>query len=255
VTAIRVQHPTRRARPLGAGAPMLSLDDVRVRYGGIEALKGVSLRVEPGEIVALLGANGAGKTTTLRAAARLLPLASGRISYGGRDVGDSSTEELARAGLSLVPEGRALFGSLTVRENLELGAYSHRDRTAMREGFEDVIALFPRLGERMAQDAATLSGGEQQMLAIGRAIMARPALLLLDEPSLGIAPRLVQQIFAAIRAIAGSGVAILLVEQNTRVALATSQRAYVLRTGEVALEGKSAEVGKDPEVVAAYLGG
>ena len=252
---IRVDHPDRgRAARLDPGAPLLALEDVRVRYGGIEALKGVSLRVGRGEIVALLGANGAGKTTTLKTIVRLLPLASGRVRYGGRDVSSIATDALAREGVSLVPEGRAIFAGLTVRENLELGAYGHRDRAAMGETFEDVSALFPRLGERMHQDAATLSGGEQQMLAIGRALMARPALLLLDEPSLGIAPKLVQQIFAAIRAIAAGGVTILLVEQNTRVALATSQRAYVLRTGEIALEGESAELAKNPEIQEAYLG-
>ena len=226
-----------------------------MRYGGIEALRGVSLRVERGEIVALLGANGAGKTTTLKSILGLLPLASGCVRYAGRDVSGLSTEEIVRAGVSLVPEGRAIFPGLTVRENLELGAYTHRDRAAMRETVDDVTSLFPRLGERMTQDAATLSGGEQQMLAIGRALMARPALLLLDEPSLGIAPKLALEIFAAIRAIAESGVTILLVEQNTRVALATSARAYVLRTGEVALAGESAELAKNPEIQAAYLGG
>ena len=254
MTAIRVAHPTRRLPPLEPGAPLLALEDARVKYGGIEALKGLRLHVGEGEIVALLGANGAGKTTALKSIVGLLPLASGRVRYGGRDVSGLATEERVRAGMSLVPEGRAIFAGLTVRENLELGAYAHRDRTAMRETFDDILALFPRLGERMGQSAATLSGGEQQMLAIGRALMARPSLLLLDEPSLGIAPKLVQQIFAAIRAIAKSGVTILLVEQNSRLALATSQRAYVLRTGELALEGESAQLLKNPEIQAAYLG-
>jgi branched-chain amino acid transport system ATP-binding protein len=260
VSAIRVAHPT-RSRDAGEGAslprgePVLALDDVRVSYGGIAALKGISFSVGEGEIVALLGANGAGKTTALKSIVRLLPLASGRLRYRGRDVSEWATEDLVRAGVSLVPEGRAIFAGLTVRENLELGAYTHRDRVAMAETFEDVTALFPRLGERLRQDAATLSGGEQQMLAIGRALMARPSLLLLDEPSLGIAPKLGQQIFAAIRAIAASGVTILLVEQNSRLALATSQRAYVLRTGEIALEGPSAELAENPEIQAAYLGG
>jgi branched-chain amino acid transport system ATP-binding protein len=254
VTSIRVAHPTRRFPPLEPGAPLLTLEDVRVRYGGIEALKGLSLRVGEREIVALLGANGAGKTTALKSIVGLLPLASGRVRYRGRDVSGLPTEELVRAGISLVPEGRAIFAGLTVRENLELGAYAHRDRTAMRETFDDVTALFPRLGERMAQDASTLSGGEQQMLAIGRALMARPSLLLLDEPSLGIAPKLVAQIFAAVRAIAKSGVTILLVEQNSRLALATSERAYVLRTGELAIEGESGKLLTNPEIQAAYLG-
>jgi branched-chain amino acid transport system ATP-binding protein len=252
---IRVAHPTRPPLTARAGERILSLEDVNVRYGAIAALKGISLHLGRGEIVALLGANGAGKTTTLKSIVRLLPLASGRVTYDGRDISGVATEEVVRAGVSLVPEGRAIFAGLTVRENLELGAYPHRDRAAMHETFEDITALFPRLGERMRQDAATLSGGEQQMLAIARALMARPALLLLDEPSLGIAPKLALEIFAAIRAIAASGVAILLVEQSTRLALATSRRAYVLRTGEIAIEGESAELAKAPEIQAAYLGG
>jgi branched-chain amino acid transport system ATP-binding protein len=252
---IRVAHPTRPPLTARAGERILSLEDVSVSYGAIAALKGISLHLGRGEIVALLGANGAGKTTTLKSIVRLLPLASGRVTYDGRDISGVATEEVVRAGVSLVPEGRAIFAGLTVRENLELGAYTHRDRAAMRETFEDITALFPRLGERMRQDAATLSGGEQQMLAIARALMARPALLLLDEPSLGIAPKLALEIFAAIRAIAASGVAILLVEQSTRLALATSRRAYVLRTGEIAIEGESAELAKAPEIQAAYLGG
>jgi branched-chain amino acid transport system ATP-binding protein len=255
VRPIRVDHPTRPPPALPPGAPLLALEEVRVSYGGIAALRGISLHVGRGEIVALLGANGAGKTTALKSVVRLLPLASGRVRYAGRDASAMPAEEIVRAGVSLVPEGRAVFAGLTVRENLELGAYPHRDRAAMRETVEDVTALFPRLAERMPQDAATLSGGEQQMLAIGRALMARPALLLLDEPSLGIAPKLAQQIFAAIRSIGASGVAILLVEQSTRLALATSRRAYVLRAGEIALEGESAELAKAPEIQQAYLGG
>jgi branched-chain amino acid transport system ATP-binding protein len=250
---IRVKHPTRKGAAFDGA--LLDVDDVRVRYGGIEALKGVSLTVARGEIVALLGANGAGKTTTLKSIARLLPLASGRVQFGGRDTSSSSTEDLVRDGISLVPEGRGIFAGLTVRENLELGAYTHADPRAMEETIDDSIALFPRLGERMAQDAATLSGGEQQMLAIARALMARPSLLLLDEPSLGIAPKLVKQIFEAIRAVAASGVTILLVEQNTRLALATSARAYVLRAGTVVAAGKSGELAENEEIRAAYFGG
>jgi branched-chain amino acid transport system ATP-binding protein len=238
-----------------AGRPLLALEGVRVRYGEIEALKGLSLRVDRGEVVALLGANGAGKTTALKCIVGLRPLAAGAVTFAGRPLAGLSTEAIVRTGIALVPEGRAIFAGMTVRENLDLGAYAHRDRARMRETLEDVTSLFPRLGERMNQDAATLSGGEQQMLAIGRALMARPALLLLDEPSLGLAPKLVQQIFAAIRAIAGSGVTILLVEQNTRVALAASARAYVLRAGELVLEGESGELAKNPEIQAAYLGG
>ncbi len=252
---IRVAHPSRASAACAEGVPLLELEDVRVDYGGIKALKGISLQVFAGEIVAMIGANGAGKTTTLKSIARLLPLAGGEIRFRGRSIHTKSAEELVAMGVSLAPEGRAIFPNLTVRENLELGAYLHRDRRAMRETIDDMVALFPRLGERMTQEGGTLSGGEQQMLAIARALMARPELLLLDEPSLGIAPKLVQQIFEAIRQIAKAGVTILLVEQNTRLALASSQRAYVLRTGEMAMMGDSKELAQNPEIQAAYLGG
>lgn len=252
---MRVAHPKRPAHSLPEGTPLLELDDLRVSYGGIKALKGISLKIFPGEIVAIIGANGAGKTTTLKSIARLLPVAGGAIRFAGNDIVSKSTEDVVEAGISLAPEGRAIFPNLTVRENLELGAYAHRDPKTMAETLEDATQLFPRLGERMNQEGGTLSGGEQQMLAIGRALMARPSLLLLDEPSLGIAPKLVQQIFEAIRKIAASGVTILVVEQNTRIALESSQRAYVLRTGELALEGKSPELAANPEIQAAYLGG
>jgi branched-chain amino acid transport system ATP-binding protein len=185
----------------------------------------------------------------------LLPLAGGTIRFGGKVISGHAPEDLVAAGISLSPEGRAIFPNLTVRENLELGAYVHRHSATIRETIEDVTKLFPRLGERMTQEGGTLSGGEQQMLAIGRALMARPQLLLLDEPSLGIAPKLVQQIFAAIREIAASGVTILVVEQNTRIALATARRAYVLRTGEIALSGDAKDLAANPEIQAAYLGG
>jgi branched-chain amino acid transport system ATP-binding protein len=231
------------------------LEGVKVDYGGIRALRGISLEVRAAEIVALVGANGAGKTTTLKTIMGLLPLTAGGVRFAGQSLAGRTTEDRVAAGMSLSPEGRAIFANLTVLENLELGAYLHRDRTAMRETLEDVVALFPRLGERMRQEGGTLSGGEQQMLAIGRALMARPSLLLLDEPSLGIAPKLVTQIFEAITKIAAAGVTILLVEQNTRIALATSQRGYVLRTGEIALSGPSPELAANPEVQAAYLGG
>jgi len=252
---VRVTHPTRPALKLESGTPLLEVTDLRVSYGGIKALKGIALQVFPGEIVAMIGANGAGKTTTLKTIARLLPITTGDIRYAGKSIANVNTENLVALGVSLVPEGRAIFPNLTVRENLELGAYVHRDRTTIEETIADVTTLFSRLGERMKQEGGTLSGGEQQMLAIGRAMMARPSLLLLDEPSLGIAPKLVQQIFEAIRKIAAAGVTILLVEQNTRIALASSQRAYVLRTGEIALEGKSAELAQNEEIRAAYLGG
>jgi len=212
------------------------------------------MNVAPGEIVALIGANGAGKTTTLRTMMGLLPLQAGRVRFQGKDLEAVSTEERVALGMSLVPEGRAIFQNLTVRENLELGAYLHRDATTIAETIADVVALFPRLGERMAQEGGTLSGGEQQMLAIGRALMARPIALLLDEPSLGIAPVLVEQIFAAIRQVALAGVTVLVVEQNTRIALRASQRAYVLTTGEVTLSGRSTDLEKDPEIQRAYLG-
>jgi len=252
---MRVAHPTRPKAAVREGDPLLELKDVKVAYGGIHALKGIGLRVDPGEIVALIGANGAGKTTTLRTIMGLVPLLEGSVTFGARDLGGESPEDRVELGMSLAPEGRAIFPNLTVRENLELGAYLHRDPKVMAETMEDVTKLFPRLGERMRQEGGTLSGGEQQMLAIGRALMARPQLLLLDEPSLGIAPKLVQQIFQAIAEIAKAGVTILLVEQNTRIALATSQRAYVLRTGEVALEGASKDLATNAEIQAAYLGG
>jgi branched-chain amino acid transport system ATP-binding protein len=251
---IRVAHPTRAPLSTSGDAPLLALRGVRVRYGAIEAVRGIDLTVRSGEIVALIGANGAGKTTTLSSIAGLLPLAGGTAHFAGRDLAGASPEERAAWGISLVPEGRAIFPNLTVRENLDLGAYVHRDARAMKEGLADVTALFPRLGERMRQLGGTLSGGEQQMLAIGRALMARPLLLLLDEPSLGIAPLLVTAIFEAIVAIARAGVTVLLVEQNTRLALSTSQRAYVLSTGEIALDGASSDLAQSDAVRAAYLG-
>jgi branched-chain amino acid transport system ATP-binding protein len=252
---MRVKHPTRAPAVLAPDLPLLELSDVRVSYGGIKALKGVSMKVMPGEVVAIIGANGAGKTTTLKTIARLLPLAGGTLRFRGEDVNNVATEDMVERGMSLVPEGRAIFPNLTVRENLELGAYVHRDPVTMKETLADVIELFPRIGERLTQEGGTLSGGEQQMLAIGRAMMARPELLLLDEPSLGIAPKLAAQIFKAIRTIAKSGVTVVVVEQNTRMALGSSGRAYVLRTGEVALEGDSKVLADDPEIQKAYLGG
>jgi branched-chain amino acid transport system ATP-binding protein len=252
---MRVTHPTRKAVKLDEKKPLLRLEDLRVSYGGIKALKGITLEVFPGEIVAMIGANGAGKTTTLKSIVGALPLAGGKIEFAGAPTTGMSPETLVLAGISLAPEGRAIFPNLTVRENLEIGAYNHKHVATMRETIEDVTKLFPRLGERMSQEGGTLSGGEQQMLAIGRALMARPQLLLLDEPSLGIAPKLVQQIFEAIAQIAKSGVTILLVEQNTRIALATSRRAYVLRTGEIALSGDAKELAQNAEIQAAYLGG
>jgi branched-chain amino acid transport system ATP-binding protein len=236
-------------------AALLELSGVRVAYGGIEAVRGIDLRVDEGEIVALLGANGAGKTTTLKSVMGLVPLAAGAVTYAGRDLAGIPTEKRVGLGMSLVPEGRAIFPNLTVRENLEIGAYLRRDAGGMRETLDEVVRLFPRLGERMRQSGGTLSGGEQQMLSIGRAMMARPKLLLLDEPSLGIAPILVAQIFEAISSIAARGVTVLLVEQNTRLALATAARGYVLRAGEVLLHGGANGLAANPEIQSAYLGG
>jgi branched-chain amino acid transport system ATP-binding protein len=252
---VKTAHPTRPAPKTPPGEALLSVARLAVAYGGIRALKGIDLEVRRGEIVAMIGANGAGKTTTLKTIARLCPILEGTIVYDGQDLAAVATEDVVAAGISLVPEGRAIFPNLTVRENLEIGAWNHRNAKAIAETTDDVVALFPRLGERMKQEGGTLSGGEQQMLAIGRAMMARPAVLLLDEPSLGIAPRLVADIFEAIARIAETGTTILLVEQNTRLALKYSQRSYVLRTGEIAMSGPSSELAQNEEIKAAYLGG
>jgi branched-chain amino acid transport system ATP-binding protein len=252
---VRTAHPTRPLPKADVGSALLTIEDLQVAYGGIKALKGVSLRVDRGEIVAMIGANGAGKTTTLKTIVRLLPIAAGEVTYDGHRLAELATADVTDLGISLVPEGRAIFPELTVRENLELGAWNHKNPRFMEESVEDVVALFPRIGERMKQQGGTLSGGEQQMLAIGRALMARPAMLLLDEPSLGIAPRLVADIFEAIARIASAGTTILLVEQNTRLALKYSKRAYVLRTGEIATSGLSKDLAQDEEIKKAYLGG
>jgi len=234
--------------------PILEVRDLRVSYGAIEALKGVSLTLSPGEIVTLIGANGAGKSTTLRAIMGLVPAASGEVRFRGRHTARMPTYRLVRDGLILVPEGRAIFANLTVRENLEMGAYSRRDKAAIEADFEKVFRIFPRLLEREKQVGGTLSGGEQQMLAIGRALMSRPQVLLLDEPSLGLAPILVHTIFESIEEIHREGTPVLLVEQNANAALKHSNRAYVLETGRVTLEGPSAVVAADPGVKEAYLG-
>ena len=237
-----------------AGNVILEVRDLRVSYGAIEALKGVSLTLSAGEIVTLIGANGAGKSTTLRAIMGLVPAAAGEVRFRGVATGRTPTHELVRGGLILVPEGRAIFANLTVRENLEMGAYSRRDRQEIASDFEKVFRIFPRMKEREKQVGGTLSGGEQQMLAIGRALMSRPQVLLLDEPSLGLAPILVHTIFEAIEEIHGEGTPVLLVEQNANAALKHSNRAYVLETGRVTLEGPSAEVAANPGVKEAYLG-
>jgi len=233
---------------------VLEVRDLHVSYGAIKALKGVSLHMNEGEIVTLIGANGAGKSTTLRAIMGLVPPAGGEIFFHGRPTREVPTHKLVRDGLILVPEGRAIFANLSVRENLEMGAYSRRDGKGIGESFEKVYAIFPRLKERAGQTGGTLSGGEQQMLAIGRALMSRPKVLLLDEPSLGLAPILVHTIFEAIEAIHREGTPVLLVEQNANAALKHSNRAYVLETGHVALEGGSEEVAANPKVKEAYLG-
>jgi branched-chain amino acid transport system ATP-binding protein len=232
----------------------LSVKELRVSYGGIAAVKGLSLEVDKGEIVTLIGANGAGKTSTLKAIVGLVAAQSGEISLFGESIRGVATHRIAGKGVALVPEGRAIFGNLTVAENLELGSFLKREPEGLRSRLDRVLKLFPRLAERMAQEAGTLSGGEQQMLAIGRALMSDPKLLLLDEPSLGLAPKLVEQIFEAIVEVARGGLTILLVEQNTRLALETAARAYVLVTGELALSGSCAELREDPRIKGAYLG-
>ena len=233
---------------------VLRVEDLAVHYGGIRALDGVSFDVAQGEILAVIGSYGAGKTTTLRAVTGLVRPSRGRIVLEGTDITGAPTHALAQRGVALAPEGRAIFANMSVRENLELGAYVHRDRARIARGLENVFALFPRLRERFAQEAGTLSGGEQQMLAIGRAIMAEPRVLLLDEPSLGLAPRLVAEVFEAVRRINAAGTTVLLVEQNTRVALTIAARACVMETGRITLAGTAAALREDPKVRAAYLG-
>lgn len=233
---------------------MLELRNVSSGYGAIEALKSINLRIDKGEIVTLIGANGAGKSTTLRNITMLVPVTSGEIIFEGQRLNGMPTHRIAQAGISLVPEGRAIFANLSVGENLEMGAYLQRDRKRNADNLERVYSLFPRLQERRKQSSGTLSGGEQQMLAIGRALMASPRLLLLDEPSLGLAPLLVHTIFEAIDLINREGTTILLVEQNANAALKHSHRAYVLETGSVVMEGPSAELANHPKVREAYLG-
>lgn len=232
----------------------LDIRDLQVKYGGIAAVKGISLDVRRGEIVTLIGANGAGKSSVLKSIMQLVPPASGSVRVLGQDVKGLATHRVVELGAALVPEGRAIFGNLSVRENLLLGAFTNRDAAGIEKNLARNVQLFPRLGERMTQNAGTLSGGEQQMLAIARALMAEPKLILLDEPSLGLAPKLVSQIFESIKEIAKTGITILLVEQNTRLALETAQRAYVLVTGEVVLSGACAELRTDPRIREAYLG-
>jgi branched-chain amino acid transport system ATP-binding protein len=233
---------------------LLALEQLQVSYGGIRAVKGIDLTVEPGELICLIGANGAGKTTTLRAITGLARTAGGRILYDGEDLAGKRVHEIARRGLALVPEGRGVFAQLTIEENLAMGAYARSDRKAVAADVERAFALFPRLKERRSQTAGTLSGGEQQMLAIARAMMSRPRLLLLDEPSMGLAPLMVEKIFEVIQAIAAEGVTLLLVEQNARLALEVSHRGYVLEGGMVTLTGDARSLLGDPRIREAYLG-
>jgi branched-chain amino acid transport system ATP-binding protein len=233
---------------------LLEVSDIRARYGAIEALKGVSLTVEEGEVVTLIGSNGAGKSTTLRSISGLTPASAGTVTFDGEDITRVPAHEIVVRGIALSPEGRHCFPRMTVRENLELGAHRRAKGPEIGEDLDRVFTLFPRLQERERQKAGTMSGGEQQMLAIGRALMARPKLLMLDEPSMGIAPILVARIYETIGEINKSGVAILLVEQNANYALDISKRGYVLETGRVVLLGESAKLRDDPEVQKAYLG-
>ena len=234
---------------------MLEVDSLDVYYGAVHALKGVSLRAEAGEIVTLIGANGAGKTTLLRTISGLARPRGGSIRFEGRDLTRTPPHEIVGLGISHAPEGRMVFANLSVEDNLELGAYRRRDRPQIRADFDEAYALFPRLKERRRQTAGTLSGGEQQMLAIARALMSRPRLLLLDEPSLGIAPILMREIFRTIREINQRGVTVLLVEQNAHLALTIARRGYVLETGRVQLEDEAARLLQNEDVKKAYLGG
>jgi len=235
--------------------PLLEVSELHTFYGNIEALKGISLTVEEGEVVTLIGSNGAGKSTTLRSICGLTPPREGSIKFDEKEIGEVPPQEIVQMGISLSPEGRHIFPRMTVRENLELGAYLRRDRGAVGNDLDRVYSLFPRLKERERQKGGTMSGGEQQMLAIGRALMASPKLLLLDEPSMGIAPILVERIYETIAEINRQGTTILLVEQSASYALAVAKRGYVLETGHVALHDKSDALRTNPEVQKAYLGG
>ena len=233
---------------------LLALEQLQVSYGGIRAVKGIDLHVEERELVCLIGANGAGKSTTLRAITGLVPPAGGRVVYDGNNLVGRRAHEIARRGLAMVPEGRGVFPQLTIEENLAMGAYARRDNAGVAADIDRMFGLFPRLKERARQTAGTLSGGEQQMLAISRALMSRPKLLLLDEPSMGLAPLMVEKIFEVIRAISAEGVTLLLVEQNARLALEVSHRGYVLEGGLVTITGEAKSLLHDPRIRAAYLG-
>ena len=234
---------------------MLKVENINVYYGAIHALKGISVEVKQGEIVTLIGANGAGKSTILRTISGLLRAKTGDIVFEGNAIGGMAAEEIVRKGISQVPEGRRIFANMTVAENLELGAYIRSDKAGIRKDIDKVFERFPRLGERRTQIAGTLSGGEQQMLAIGRGLMSQPKLMLLDEPSMGLAPLLVKEIFSIIQEINAGGTTILLVEQNAHMALSIAHKAYVLETGRITLSGTAKELSESEAVRKAYLGG
>ena len=233
---------------------MLLVKDLKVNYGGIEALKGISFEVDQGEIVTLIGANGAGKSTTLRAISGLVKTASGAINFMGRDIIPFNAQQVVAEGIALVPEGRRVFDNLTVKENLKIGAYLRKDKDEIESGIEDIYQRFPRLKEREWQLAGTLSGGEQQMLAVGRAMMARPKLLMMDEPSLGLAPLVVKEIFSIIRDLKSEGITILLIEQNANAALRCADHGYVMETGRITMSGTGEALLNDQRVRDAYLG-
>ena len=237
-----------------ASTPLLDIRNMDVVYGGIRAVRQLNLHVHPGERVALIGANGAGKSTTLRAICGLVPLAAGSVHYQGKSLAGQPVHAMVRQGLVMVPEGRGIFPQLTIEENLHMGAYSRQDKINFAQELQQVYQRFPRLAERRLQTAGTLSGGEQQLLAMGRAILSKPKLLLLDEPTMGLAPIMVDKIFEVIEDIAQQGVTILLIEQNARLALEVSQRGYVLESGELTLQGPARDLLHDPKVRAAYLG-
>jgi branched-chain amino acid transport system ATP-binding protein len=233
---------------------LLEVEDITVRYGRIEALHGLTLRVAEGEVVALIGANGAGKTTTMRAISGLNPLASGKIRFDGKDISNMRADLRVPLGICQSPEGRGIFPGMTVLENLDMGAFTRRDTVEVAKDLDRVLTLFPRLAERRKQAGGTLSGGEQQMLAVGRALMSRPRLLLLDEPSMGLAPMIIQQIFDIITEINEQGTTVLLVEQNAQQALSRAHRGYVLETGRIVKQGTGEELLVDPSIKEAYLG-
>jgi len=238
----------------GNANALLDLAKVEIAYGGIQAVKGIDLHVDKGELVCLIGTNGAGKTTTLKGITGLQPVKAGTVRYGGKNVTGGRSFELVRMGLAMVPEGRGVFGALTIEENLAMGAYIRNDTAAIKHDIERVFELFPRLKERRRQTAGTLSGGEQQMLAMGRALMSKPKLLLLDEPSMGLAPLMVQKVFETVLKVSSEGVTILLIEQNAKLALEVSSRGYVMESGVITVSGDSRTLLHDPAVRAAYLG-